>query len=142
MTQSPLPPAEKALSGKALGELNRRKFKQWIDSVDAIPANDRGGAHVSEMERLLGISRNAFYTNPGLREMLEEAIAEKGLRPLQAKAAGATEDDGYIRTLEQRIKSLEQRLDAEKAANAELRSKLRRLEALEQVLIASGRLPR
>ncbi len=114
----------------------------WLDSVDAIPANDRGGAHVSEMERLLGIPRTAFYTNPGLREMLEKAIAEKGLRPIQAKAPGLTCDDSYVRTLEQRIKSLEQKLDAEKAANAELRSKLRRLDALEQTLIVSGRLPR
>lgn len=142
MTQISNPPAKKALSGKALGEMNRRKFEMWLDSVDAIPANDRGGAHVSEMERLLGIPRTAFYTNPGLREMLEKAIAEKGLRPIQAKAPGLTCDDSYVRTLEQRIKSLEQKLDAEKAANAELRSKLRRLDALEQTLIVSGRLPR
>lgn len=132
----------KALGGRALGEQNRRKFKEWLDSVDAIPSNDRGGANVSEMERLLGIPRTAFYTNPGLRELLEKAVADKGLRPIAMKAAGGDVDDGYVRTLEQRIKSLEQKLDAEKAATSELRSKLRRLEALEQTLIASGRLPR
>lgn len=132
---------DKPLGGKALGELNRQKFKAWLDGVDAIPANSRGGAHVSEMERLLGIPRNAFYANPGLRAMLEKAIAEKGLRPIGSGASAVTDDD-YVRTLEQRIKTLEQRLDAEKAANAELRAKLRRLEVLEQTLIATGRLPR
>lgn len=131
------PPSETVASGgRALGELNRRRFAEWLESAEAIPSNASGGAHVSELERLLGIPRNAFYTNPGLRRMLEEAVAKKGLRPIGGAAAPR---DATESKLEARIKTLEERLDAERASNRELRTRLRRLEALEAALATTGR---
>ncbi len=140
MTEQSDVPEQKVLGGKAVGELNRKKFRDWLNSVDGIPLNERGGINVSELERILGINRSAFYTNPGLRKMLEDAIAQKGLNPLQVQNTGAVDSDNYTKKLEQRVKLLEQRLEAKNAESKTLRDQLKRFSAIEQHLLATGRL--
>ena len=116
-------------SGKEIGAENVEKLRDYFASIDAVPAR-AGKAHVSAIAEAVGLDRQVFYKNPAARQLLEDAVAQKGLRGIDAR-----EEQGDVQRaiLEQKITELEQKNSALMAENWELRreiTKLRHVEAL------------
>jgi len=117
-------------SGREIGEANVQKLRDYFDSVDAIPA--RGGkAHVSAVAEAAGIDRQTLYKNPLARQLLEEAVAQKGLRGIEARD---DQGDTQIARLEQKVTELEQKNSTLIAENWELRRELSKFQHVEMMM--------
>ncbi|MBJ6800433.1 hypothetical protein [Geomonas propionica] len=122
----------KGCNGKMVGEENVAKLKLWLDQVDAIPMHG-GKPNKSEIARLAGLAdRQPLDNNPECQRLLALAVASKG-GELQSRY-----DEERARQ-ERRIRELETRADKEMAENFELKRMLKKLQHVEQILEAGGR---
>src|ERR1700730_3394141 len=56
-----------------------KKLKAYLESVDALPVTGNK-VHVSAVAEAVRIDRQVLYKNPIARQLVAEAVAEKGLR--------------------------------------------------------------
>jgi transposase-like protein len=117
-------------SGKEIGSENVEKLRAYIDSIDALPARN-GKVHVTAIAEAVGIDRQALYKNPAAKQLLEEAVAQKGLRGLSSRE---DQGDAQAARLEQKITELEQKNSALQGENYELRRQLAKLRHVESLL--------
>ena len=117
-------------SSRAISEESVEKFKAYLDLIDALPARN-GKIHVSAIAEAAGLDRQALYKNPAIRQLLEEAVIQKGLRGINP---GDSQGDSMASAkLEHRISELEAKNAALTAENWELRREntaFRHVEAL------------
>lgn len=98
---------------------------------------DAKSGSVLGAENACKFNRQVLYTNPAAVKLIETAIEK-----LPAAAAGGDEDpkpETKSDRRDRRILSLEQQNAALRAENAGLREKLRRLEQVEDIMVATGR---
>lgn len=125
-------------SNREKGADNLSRLKQWLDAVTKIP--DRNGtANISAIAVASGVDRQVLY-RPEAREMITQAVAEKGLGMPDQPRPG-TEGDVPAWAL-RRIHELEQQLTVARVENQDLRRRLRSYEALDRHLAETGMLPR
>lgn len=115
-------------SGQQIGAENVAKLKSYLDSVDAIPAR-AGKANITGIAKACGFDRQVLY-NGKAKQMLADAIAEKGLKGLEQRE---TEADPERIMMEGKINRLEQANAALSSEVFELRRKLRKLAHLEML---------
>jgi len=117
-------------SGKEIGAENVEKLRDYFASIEAVPAR-AGKAHVSAIAEAVGLDRQVFYKNPTARQLLEDAVAQKGLRGIDAR-----EEQGDVQRaiLEQKITDLEQKNSALMAENWELRCQITKLRHVETLM--------
>jgi integrase/recombinase XerD len=65
-----------------------QKLKAYIASIDNLPVKG-GKVRVSAVAEAAGIDRQVLYKNPVARQLLEEAVTEKGLRGIVAREASS-----------------------------------------------------
>jgi hypothetical protein len=117
-------------SGKDVGAENVERLKAYIDSIDSLPA--RGDkVHVSAVAEAIGIDRQTLYRNPVARQLLEDAVAKKGLRGI---AVREDQSETAIVKLERKVHELEAKNSALFAENWELRRELAKLRHVETLL--------
>ena len=117
-------------SGKEIGAENVEKLREYFASIEAVPAR-AGKAHVSAIAEAVGLDRQVFYKNPTARQLLEDAVAQKGLRGIDAR-----EEQGDVQRaiLEQKITELEQKNSALMEENWELRRQITKLRHVETLM--------
>lgn len=139
------------MNGQEKGAEHFDAFTRWAAELSDMDARSIvRGAQLSRAEicRALGCARSVLHQNPRVREALEQL--EAGLRTRGVLPAAKVSDAAPLRvsgqaqlsTDRERLKQLETDNAALKAANAELRRRLMRLEAVEAHLSATGRLAR
>lgn len=139
------------MNGQEKGAEHFDAFTRWAAELSDMDARSMvRGAQLNRAEicRALGCARSVLHQNPRVRDALEQL--EAGLRTRGVLPAAKVSDAAPLRvagqvqlaTDRERLKQLETDNAALKAANAELRRRLMRLEAVEAHLSATGRLPR
>ena len=116
-------------SGQQVGQEYVDKLKQYLDSIDSLPARS-GKANYTVIADMSGVPRQSLYKNDACRILLEEAIAIKGLVGIEHRS----DDDPQRTRLERRITSLEQSNSSLVAENFELRRQLKKFQHLEALL--------
>jgi hypothetical protein len=124
-------------SGNAIGAENVARLKAYLEAVEGdsrgLPV--RGGeANRSAIALACGFDRQVLYKNPLAKALLEAAVEKLGLAEVEDDAPVAKTD-----RRDQRILTLEQQNASLRAENAGLREKLRRLEQVEDIMVATGR---
>lgn len=124
---------KKGANGKMVGDENATKLRVWLDTVDELPMHG-GKPNKTEIARLAGLKdRQPLENNKSCVALLEAALKKKGL------SATSRADDERSR-LEKRIRTLETQADKEIAENFELKRKLRKLQHIESIIEAGGRI--
>jgi predicted RNase H-like nuclease (RuvC/YqgF family) len=124
---------KKGTSGKTIGDQNATMLKAWLDTVEELPMHG-GKPNKTEIARLAGLKdRQPLENNKSCITLLEAALKSKGL-----SATSRTDDERS--KLEKRIRTLETRADKENAENFELKRKLRKLQHIESIIEAGGRI--
>ncbi|MHC2415695.1 putative RNase H-like nuclease (RuvC/YqgF family) [Bradyrhizobium diazoefficiens] len=129
-----------AKSGSALGAENAETLKNYLEALEreGRPLPTRGGeVNRSAIALACEFNRQVLYTNPAAVKLLAAAIEK-----LPTAATGEDEDpkpEAKSDRRDRRILSLEQQLAASRAECAGLREKLRRLEQIEDIMVATGR---
>jgi hypothetical protein len=128
--------------GQEIGAEHVERFKAYLDSIDTLPARN-GKVHVTAVAEAAGLDRQALYKNQAIRTLLEEAVAEKGLRGIhrgdnQGECQLASHLERTITDQDTRIKSLETKNASLMAENLELRRQLAKLRHVE-ALMEQGR---
>lgn len=125
-------------SGSAIGAANVAELKRYLEALKAegrkLPER-AGRVNASAVALACGFDRQVLYKNPAAKRLLHAAVMAIGL-------ADATADDEPVTRTDrrdQRILTLEQQNAALRAENAGLRERLRRLEQVEDIMVASGR---
>jgi len=122
-------------SGQQKGAENVAKLKAYLDNVDAVPA--RGGkANVSAIAEACGFGRSALYQNPDAKKVLEDAVATKGLKGVEARP---DKGDQEKLVLENKIASLESKNAALFAECIELRRRVKQLHHVEIAMMQGKR---
>lgn len=149
MTRTSGPQAGREAHARLLGLIDQRAARG-----ESLPTA-RGGLHLAEICRLVGIGRAAIYQNPAIKATLEEYAALHGLRfsstSARQPAAPSGQGEGVpspdadprqaktIRDLERRVASLEKRNATLAAENAALRAQVQRRYLIEDEMIPTGR---
>jgi hypothetical protein len=141
----------KSMNGPERARENYAAFEAWV--FNKIDADFReivmhGHLNRGEICRECGFGRSALTQNPRIKA---------GLRELESRAGGilpalTTPDSNAVplrargqlkaSTDAERLKALECEIVALKAANAELRARLKRFESMDNLLKETGRLAR
>ncbi|WP_417431396.1 DUF6262 family protein [Kiloniella sp.] len=119
-----------AKSGKQAGEENVEKLRHYLNAIDAVPERS-GKANISAIAEACGFQRQVLYKNPAAKELLEKAIAEKGLKGISKGEEGK---DQERLLLDSKINRLEQSNAALNAEVFELRRKLEQYSHIEEML--------
>ena len=138
-------------SGLERAEENVQAFLAWMSEKSAgdfLEMVSRGCLSRKEICRELGFCRSVLSQNPRIKALLaglEARLRKEGVLPPQSPDPSCLP----LRAKRQRMPSLEEennKLLAEntslKAENFELRRRLRRFQALDEILQDTGRLPR
>mgnify|MGYP006427637049 CR=1 FL=1 len=127
-------------SGRDLGQENVERLQRYLEALretgEGLPSR-AGKANMTAIALAAGLKREVFYQNPQCRHLVEAAVAELGLRGIEAR--GTSEEDPRAAQLERRLTSLEQRNAALVAENHELRRRLKQLEHIEEHIVSTGR---
>jgi hypothetical protein len=140
-----------SLNGHEKGSEYAAAFEEWARALthDDARAMTRGGQlSRAEICRVLGFGRSVLVQNPQVRKALKEL--EDALRACGVLAARDTDApepvrrQGLERVMKdaERLKHLESEVAGLRAANLELRNRLKRYEGIEQILTSTGRLAR
>lgn len=130
------------------GERNAQIFLNWLHGVkDFTPYIRNGRLSVARVAREVGLNRDVFYTNPTIRDAhwpaLNNRLLEEGiLGPRVGKALGQVKrTPPPVVSGGAEMKRLEDELRAVKTENGELRRRLEKYRAIEEILHTTGRLP-
>jgi hypothetical protein len=141
-------------SGKQLSEQNHLTFMTWAQSktdADFKEMEHRGQLSRNDIIRECGFARSVLLQNPKIKEalgVLEGRLRDGGiLPPLADSKPGRVPlpaQAGQTREMmdRQRLKRLEAENAAMRAELFQLRADLERYRIMEDVLAATGRLPR
>jgi len=138
----------KRLRGEHGGEENVRRFNTYVAALRkekrGLPARN-GGPNLSAIAKVCGFDRGVFYSNEGVKLLLNEAWEELGLddgrpEPTTAYEAARLKDEAKSRG-NSRIDGLEQEVLLLRAENAQLKAEAAKYKALQQLMIATGRMP-
>lgn len=134
-------------SGRDVGDENHARLREWLTGGPAIPRRPNGDVDVPAVADLAGLtSRQAIYKTARNRELLDEHLRRSGIPPIgtrtSAAHAPAAPADDERRALRRRVDQLERELASARAETAELRRRMRRLEAVDAHLADTGRLVR
>lgn len=130
------------------GEANVQSFLAWQKDVkDFKPFIHQGVLSVSRVARESGLSRNVFYTNPEIRDVLWPNLLHRletdGV--LKQRVANPVEvvqrQPSRSGIGEARIKQIQEENEALKEEVSELRKQLGRFQGMDEVLHTTGRLP-
>lgn len=139
---------EKGTNGVMDGEANAQSFLAWQKDVkDFKPFIHQGVLSVSRVARESGLSRNVFYTNPEIRDVLWPNLLHRletdGV--LKQRVANPVEvvqrQPSRSGIGEARIKQIQEENEALKEEVSELRKQLGRFQGMDEVLHTTGRLP-
>jgi hypothetical protein len=129
-------------SSQAISAESVAKFRTYLDLVDSFPSRN-GKVHVTAVAEAAGLDRQMLYKNPLIRQLFEEAVAQKGLCGIdpgdnQRDSQRAACLERKIADQEMRITSLESKNVSLLAENLELRRQLAKLHHVE-ALMEQGR---
>lgn len=123
-------------SGREIGADYVARLNTYLSSVDVIPSR-AGKANMTAIAEACGFDRQTLYKNSIAKELLQQAIATKGL-------AGTTHREEKVDTehaaLERQVTKLQQTNSALLAEVYELRVQLKRLRHVEQVMEQGSRI--
>lgn len=140
------------MNGQDKGAEHFEAFQRWVADLSDADAKSmiRGGQlNRAEICKAVGCARSVLRQNPRVKQALgelEDGLRARGVLPeaqtqstdLPLRAVGQLQQA----TDRERLRQLEVENVALRAAMSELRKRLRRWEALEGHLAATGRLPR
>ena len=139
---------EKGTNGVMDGEANAQSFLAWQQEVnDFKPFIHQGMLSVSRVARESGLSRNVFYTNPEIRDVLLPNLLHRLEKDGVLKQRVANPIELVMREPKRsgigdaRIKQIQEENEALKAEVSELRKQLGRFQGMDEVLHTTGRLP-
>jgi hypothetical protein len=115
---------------------NIDSLRAYLDSVNALPAQG-GKVSIAAVATAAGIDRQALYRNPTAKTLLDSAVFEKGLVGIEPRASGDRSE--AEKALERQVRALEARNAALMAENADLRSRIRKFEHIEQMTVEGKR---
>jgi hypothetical protein len=120
------------------------KFRTYLELVDSFPSRN-GKVHVTAVAEAAGLDRQMLYKNPVIRQLFEEAVAQKGLCGIdpgdnQGELKPAAHLERTIAEQEARITSLETKNASLLAENLELRRQLAKLRHVEALMEQGRRL--
>ena len=130
------------------GKANAAKFRAWQQDVeDFKPYISQGTLNISKLSRESGVDRNAFYSNPEIRDQLLpdllDVLESRGL--LKARVAMpatvVVQDRRSSSTSDAVVKRLMEQNEAYKAEIAELRKELKKQNTVRSMLLETGRMP-
>lgn len=140
------------LSGQEKGAEHFEAFKRWAAELTDADARSmvRGGQlNRSEICKAVGCARSVLQQNPRVKQALNELEDSLRARGVLPQAQQASEDmplraAGQLQqaTDRERLKQLEVENASLRAALAEMRKRLHRYEAMDELLAATGRRPR
>jgi hypothetical protein len=125
-------------SGQAKARELVAQFEAYLEGLssrgESLPQKANGELHITRIARDSGIgSRERFYTNPALQEMLRNASSVLPKRVQEPQSAPPPPSSDSIkraqRTLEARLHRLEQQNAVLMAENSELRHRVAELSA-------------
>lgn len=124
--------------GKELGAEYLERIERFLESTPALPLLPSGAVNMSAIADAANVPRRSLYTNPSIRQSVEEKLIASGL-----KTQGELGPDGSVtpestaapaqvpmpgrqqQAAERRAQKLEEQNSALVAENAELRRQLR-----------------
>lgn len=118
-----------ARSGQQIGQEYVDKFRQFLDSIEALPARN-GKVNMTALAEASGVPRQSLYKNDECRDLLNEAVSVKGLVGIEERN---DYDIGSVK-LERRIMSLEQTNASLVAEIFELRRQLKKLRHIDEMM--------
>ena len=130
------------------GRANAAKFRVWQQEVeDFKPYISQGTLNISKVSRESGVDRNAFYSNPEIRDQLLpelfEVLESRGL--LKARVAVpakvVVQERRSASTSDAVVKRLMKQNEAYKAEIAELRKELKKQALVRSMHSETGRMP-
>lgn len=130
------------------GRANAAQFRAWQQEVeDFKPYISQGTLNISKVSRESGVDRNAFYSNPEIRDQLLpellDALESRGL--LKARVAMpatvVVQERRSASTSDAVVKRLMEQNEAYKAEIAELRKELKKQNTVRNMLLETGRMP-
>jgi hypothetical protein len=141
------------LNGQEKGAEHFEAFQRWAAELSDADARSmvRGGQlGRAEICKAIGCARSVLRQNPRVKQALtelEDGLRARGVLPVQAQETGEVlplRAAGQLQqaTDRERLKQLEVENASLRAALGEMRKRLQRLEALDEHLAATGRLPR
>ena len=140
--------AEPGTNGIQEGERNAQIFLNWLHGVkDFTPYIRNGRLSVARVAREAGLNRDVFYTNPTIRDAhwpaLNNRLLEDGiLGPRVNKAPEQVKrTPPQVVSCGAEMERLQEELQAVKTENNELRRRLEKYRAIEEILHTTGRLP-
>jgi hypothetical protein len=136
------------LSGPERGEAYVAKFQSYLDDLNAagkkLPVDGSGQPIITEISRDSEIPRNSFYTNKGVKRLLNQAMGvqagdsgEGGRASYYQEQLGLR--DRRILQLEQRVANVEAEKDDLARRLAEAEQNLSRYKIIEDDVIKAGR---
>jgi hypothetical protein len=121
------------------------RLENYLAGIDTLPAR-AGKVNVSAVAEACGFDRQILYKNQTAKALLEKAVKDKGLAGIETRESSKTEIHGEpmvpatkLREEQRRSAMLERRLSEMTARNADLSTKIRRLQQIEDTLILQGR---
>lgn len=140
------------MNGQERAEQNLVTFQSWAASQDAGTFRDmvvRGQLSRTEIAKVCGFAKSVLVQNPRVKaalKILEDDLRTQGVLPPLAADEGAgtplTPPGPRAGADQARLKRLEAENASLRAELADLREQLRRYRVMEDVLGATGRLPR
>jgi hypothetical protein len=130
------------------GRANAAQFRAWQQEVeDFKPYISQGTLNISKVSRESGVDRNAFYSNPEIRDQLLpellDVLESRGL--LKARVAMpatvVVQERRSASTSDAVVKRLMEQNEAYKAEIAELRKELKKQNTVRNMLLETGRMP-
>jgi hypothetical protein len=130
------------------GRANAECFLAWQAEVkDFKPFIHQGVLSVSRVARESGLKRDVFYTNPEIRGVLWPNLLHRLEKDGVLKQRVASPVEVVMREPKRsgigdaRIKQIQEENEALKAEVSELRKRLERFQAMDDILHTTGRLP-
>jgi Family of unknown function (DUF6262) len=138
---------DQRMGGQQAGRENVAAVERYVAGLkerkESLPVR-AGKPNWTAIATACGFARGVFYDNKDARDVIEEAFADKELNPEAGGRAAATEKK--LETSKRRLEQRETRLAVVNAENEalrgevkELKEKLRRYAAFEEVMAGSGR---
>lgn len=139
------------MNGQERAEQNLVTFRSWAASQDDGTFRDmvvRGQLSRTEIAKVCGFAKSVLVQNPRVKaalKTLEDELRARGVLPPAADAGDTkltTPPNPLAGADKARLKRLEAENASLRAELADLRETLRRYRAMDDVLGATGRLPR
>jgi hypothetical protein len=141
------------MNGQQIGKENTELVIAWLDQKDNLALKEyifRDSLNRKAIAAEIGVSKSSLYDNPTMRDAIEsreELLREDGTLPKKSERAPSQglpvrQNTSKSRDDAARASRLEQENASIKAELADIRTRLRKFEILDQYLQESGRLPR